>query len=136
MPEKLTPGLIQKFKKLDEPSQKRLADFAKRFPNSSIEWLPRSKPNGATPLKRERAPEGQVYVFVDIDECRAAGHRFKTVWSDKTPKKVHLLCIHCTEDSGVSAFVAFSEPELGFGTTWRSRTKHPIEEPPEELHED
>lgn len=67
------------------------------------------------------------YLTVDIAQCRAAGHQLKTVWSDKTPLKVNLLCLNCTEATRQSAYAAFGEDTQSWGA-WRKRRKDRHEE--------
>lgn len=62
------------------------------------------------------------YASADIFRCRNIGHRFRAVWSDKTPLKVSLLCVTCSEISGNSTYVGYGEESKSWGV-WRSPAK-------------
>lgn len=55
------------------------------------------------------------YLTVDVDDCLRRNHRFGTIWSDKTPMKVHLLCLSCSERTGKSTFAAYGNDQGSFG---------------------
>jgi hypothetical protein len=67
-----------------------------------------------------------LYHAPNLNECRKAEHQFKATWSDKTPMKVSLLCVTCTEETGKSSFVAYGIEEKSFGQ-WRRLKKKDLE---------
>lgn len=76
-----------------------------------------------------------AYLSVDIDECLEHHHKFRTIWSDKTPEKVSLMCIDCSLKTGKNAYAAYREGILGFGE-WNSRPKRVMEHAENSVAED
>lgn len=62
-----------------------------------------------------------AYVSADLENCQRLEHRFKTAWSDKTPLKVSLICVTCTDaNPGKTAYVAYGVDTESWGQ-WRAR---------------
>lgn len=62
-----------------------------------------------------------AYIAADIESCRRKGHRFRTAGSDKTPLKLNLICVTCTDaNPGKTAYVAYGTDVGSFGQ-WRRR---------------
>lgn len=62
-----------------------------------------------------------AYLSMDIESCRRNNHRFKTAGSDKTPMKLNLICMTCTDaNPGKTAYVAYGTDIGSFGQ-WRRR---------------
>ena len=68
-----------------------------------------------------------LYASADIQRCRNHGHRFQCTWSDKTPMKVSLLCVTCTEQNHKTTYVAYGSEQGSFGA-WRRTTRKDDEE--------
>jgi hypothetical protein len=65
-----------------------------------------------------------LYRSADIEQCRRADHKFRPTWSDKTPMKVSLMCVTCTDANLRSTYVAYSlERGPNFGAWRRQSTK-------------
>jgi hypothetical protein len=72
-----------------------------------------------------------LFGSAHIEDCRDRQHRLRTVWSDKTPMKVNILCQTCTERTHRSVYVAYGVPEKSWGA-WRPREREtPLEAAPE-----
>lgn len=56
-----------------------------------------------------------LYLGVDVDHCLSKGHRFRLVWSDKTPLKVSLSCLTCSDASHKNAFAAYGVDTQSWG---------------------
>lgn len=62
-----------------------------------------------------------AYLSADIEICRRRNHSFRTAWSDKTPMRVNLICVTCTEATpGKTVYVAYGTDIGSFGQ-WRRR---------------
>jgi hypothetical protein len=71
-----------------------------------------------------------AFLSVALEQCIPLGHRFKTAWSDKTPLKVSLICVTCTEGNpGKTAYVAYGTDYGSFGAWRQRRTAKEIEWP-------
>lgn len=62
-------------------------------------------------------------VVQDIARCRNQGHRFTSIWSDKTPMKHSLICVTCTERNSVTTYVAFGDETKSWGQWRRQKIK-------------
>lgn len=66
-------------------------------------------------------PKNDLYVACDIEDCRKLNHKLKTAWSDKTPMKMNIICVTCTNaNPGKTAYVAYGVQQNSFGQ-WRRR---------------
>lgn len=63
----------------------------------------------------------------DIANCRNQQHKFRPVWSDKTPMRVSLLCVTCTDMRGQSTYVAFGIDTASWGQ-WRRKRREEDDE--------
>ena len=63
------------------------------------------------------------YLAVDVERCRREGHRLRTVWSDKTPLKVSLICLTCSEQTGQSAYAAYGDATKSWGL-WKQKRRN------------
>lgn len=66
-----------------------------------------------------------TYLSVDAERCRREGHQLRTVWSDKTPLKVSLICVTCST-SGQTAYAAYGDATKSWGL-WKDRSLGPKE---------
>ena len=68
------------------------------------------------------------FLTMDIDYCRKFGHRFQCAWSDKTPLKVSLICLDCTNTHpGKTAYVAYGVEIGSWGQRRRPREREEAE---------
>ena len=69
------------------------------------------------------------FASADIYRCRKLGHHFRMVGSDKTPMRRSLVCVTCTDKTGVSTFVAYpdNDPSNSWGV-WRRPVIHETED--------
>lgn len=69
--------------------------------------------------------KNSFYIEADLNTCRALGHRFQVVGSDKTPLKRSLLCLTCTEaNPGKTAYVAYGDDLQSWGLWRKKRDEH------------
>lgn len=61
-----------------------------------------------------------AYGSAYIETCARRGHHFKSVGSDKTPMKLSLICITCSDQQNKSVYVAYGTDVGSFGQ-WRKR---------------
>lgn len=62
-----------------------------------------------------------AYLSADIELCHRRGHHFITAGSDKTPMKLNLICVTCTNaNPGKTVYVAYGTDIGSFGQ-WRRR---------------
>ena len=62
------------------------------------------------------------YASAYIEDCLAKNHRFRCTLSDKTPMRVSLMCLTCTEQSHDNVYVAYGDDTKSIGV-WLSRRK-------------
>jgi len=68
-------------------------------------------------------------MSVDVAMCQKHRHHFKTIWSDKEPLKIHLICLTCSDVTGQSAFVAYGESTKSWGPWRKLRIEREVECP-------
>jgi hypothetical protein len=134
-PRPLTRAAIATFKELTNPERQLLLEFAKTFPDATITIpspevfdpeLSLSQEEIHQEIHREiyrtaRRKHQPRFLFVDIGTCRRRNHNLKSVWSDKTPLKVTLMCLTCSRAAHRDCSAAFSNPAKSFGPWSRSR---------------
>jgi hypothetical protein len=62
-----------------------------------------------------------AFLSMFIEDCNRKRHHFVTAGSDKTPLKLNLICVTCTDaNPGKTAYVAYGVEHGSFGQ-WRRR---------------
>lgn len=62
----------------------------------------------------------KLFGSADIQVCRERLHSLRSVWSDKTPMKVSLMCRTCSDRQRKPVYVAYGT-EMGSFGAWRPR---------------
>lgn len=68
------------------------------------------------------------FAFHEITACRNQKHQLRTVWSDKNPMKMHIVCDTCSLATGKSVFVAYGDELKSWGQ-WKRPNRKREEEP-------